>query len=64
MFKEITCAVTVLVTLNYITYHIQKLMEQNTELENQVLFLTVKVGELLELNNKIEVQNQVFKYKS
>ena len=56
--------VTVLVILNYITYYIQKLIEQKAELEKQVLFLTVKVGELRELNNKLEVQNQVFRYEA
>ena len=64
MFKEIICAVTVLVTLHYVTYHVQKLMQENTELEERILFLTVKVGELRELSNKLEVQNQVFRYEA
>ena len=64
MFKEIICAVTVLVTLHYVTYHVQKLMQENAELEERILFLTVKVGELRELNNKLEVQNQVFRYEA
>jgi hypothetical protein len=37
MFKEIICAVTVLVALNYATHHIQRLIEKNVELEEQVL---------------------------
>ena len=64
MFKEIVCAVTILVTLNYVTYQIQKLIEQSAELEEQVLFLTVKVDELRELNNKLQAQNQDFRYEA
>ena len=64
MFKEIVCAVTILVTLNYVTYQIQKLIEQGAELEEQVLFLTVKVDELRELNNKLQAQNQDFRYEA
>ena len=64
MFKEIICAVAILVTLNYVTHHIQKLIEQKAELEEQVLFLTVKVGELRELNTKLQAQNQDFRYEA
>jgi hypothetical protein len=60
MFKEIVCAVTVLVVLNYVTHHIQRLIEQNAELEEQVLMLTVKVSELRELNKNLKEQNQAF----
>jgi hypothetical protein len=64
MFKEIACAVTVLVIVNYVTHHIQKLIEQSAELEEQVLFLTVKVDELRELNTKLQAQNQNFRYEA
>jgi hypothetical protein len=33
MFKEIICTVTALVVLNYVKHHIQRLIEQNVELE-------------------------------
>ena len=64
MFKEIICAVALLVTLNYVTHHVQRLIEQKAELEEQVLFLTVKVDELRELNNKLQAQNQDFRYEA
>ena len=64
MFKEVVCAVTVLVIVNYVTHHIQKLIEQSAELEEQVLFLTVKVDELRELNAKLQAQNQDFRYEA
>ena len=64
MFKEIACAVTVLVIVNYVTHHIQKLIEQSAELEEQVLFLTVKVDELRELNTRLQAQNQDFRYEA
>ena len=64
MFKEIICAVILLVTLNYVTHHIQRLIEQTAELEEQVLFLTVKLGELRELNNKLHAQNQDLRYEA
>ena len=64
MFKEIICAVAVLVTLNYATYHIQKIIEQNAELEEQVHFLTIQVEDLRELNNNLQAQNQVFRYEA
>jgi hypothetical protein len=64
MFKEIICAVALLVTLNYVTHHVQRLIEQKAELEEQVLFLTVKVGELRELNTKLQAQNQDFRYEA
>lgn len=64
MFKEIICAVTLLVTLNYITHHVQRLLEQKAELEERVLFLTVKVRELRELNKKLQAQNQDFRYEA
>jgi hypothetical protein len=64
MFKEIICAVTVLVVLNYVTYHIQRLIEQNAELEEQVLMLTVKVIELRGLNKNLQEQNQVFHHET
>ena len=64
MFKEIVCAVAVLVMLNYVTHYIQKLIKQSAELEEQVLFLTVKVGELRELNSKLQVQNKDFRYEA
>ena len=54
----------VLVMLNYVTHYIQKLIKQSAELEEQVLFLTVKVGELRELNSKLQVQNQDFRYEA
>lgn len=34
------------------------------ELEERVLFLTVKVGELCELNDYLKKQNQVFRYEA
>ncbi len=64
MFKEIICAVILLVTLNYVTHHIQRLMQQRAELEEQVLFLTVKVGELRALNKKLRAQNQDLRYEA
>jgi uncharacterized protein YigA (DUF484 family) len=64
MFKEIICAVTVLVALNYVTHHIQRLIEQNVELEEQVLMLTVKISELRDLNKNLKEQNQVFRYEA
>jgi cell division protein FtsB len=64
MFKEIICALTLLVTLNYGTHHIQRLIQQTAELEEQVLFLTVKLGELRELNTKLQAQNQDFRYEA
>jgi hypothetical protein len=64
MFKEIICAVILLVTLNYVTHHIQRLVEQRAELEEQVLLLTVKVGELRELNKKLRAQNQDLRYEA
>ncbi len=64
MFKEIICAVTVLVTLNYVTHHIQRLIEQNAELEEQVLMLTVKINELRDLNKNLKEQNQAFRYEA
>ena len=64
MFKEIICAVILLVTLNYVTHHIQRLVEERAELEEQVLFLTVKVGDLCELNKKLRTQNQDLRYEA
>ncbi len=64
MFKEIVCSVTILVIVNYVTHQIQKLIEESAELEEQVLFLTVKVDELRELNNKLQAQNQDFRYEA
>jgi regulator of replication initiation timing len=64
MFKEIICAVTVLVALNYATHHIQRLIEQNVELEEQVLMLTVKISELRDLNKYLKEQNQAFRYEA
>ena len=64
MFKEIVCAVAVLVMLNYVTHYIQKLIKQSAELEEQVLFLTVKVGELRELNSKLQVETQEYRYEA
>ncbi len=64
MFKEIICAVILLVTLNYVTHHIQRLVEQRAELEEQVLLLTVKVGELRALNKKLRAQNQDLRYEA
>ena len=64
MFKEIICAVTVLVALNYVTHHVQRLIEQNVELEEQVLMLTVKVSELRDLNKHLKEQNQAFRYEA
>jgi hypothetical protein len=64
MFKEIICAVTILVDLNYVTHHIQRLIEQHAELEEQVLMLTVKVSELRELNRNLKEQNQAFRYEA
>jgi hypothetical protein len=64
MFKEIICAVTLLVTLNYVIHHIQRLIEQKAELEEQVIFLTVKVGELRELNSRLHARNQDFRYEA
>ena len=64
MFKEIVCAVTVLVTLHFFTCQTQKLMEHSAELEERVLFLTVKVRELRELNKKLQAQNQDFRYEA
>jgi hypothetical protein len=64
MFKEIVCAVAVLVLLNYATQYIQKLIKQSAELEEQVLFLTVKVGELRELNSKLQVETEEYRYEA
>lgn len=54
----------VLVTLNYATYHVQKIIEQNAELEEQVHFLAVQLDDLRELNNNLQAQNQVFRYEA
>ncbi len=53
-----------LVTLNYVTHHIQRLMQQRAELEEQVLFLTVKVSELRALNKKLRAQNEDLRYEA
>ena len=64
MFKEIIGVVTVLVTLHYVTYQTQKLIEQNAEFEERVLLITVKVDQLRALNNDLQEQNQVFRYEA
>jgi len=64
MFKEIVCAVAVLVLVNYATQYIQKLIKQSAELEEQVLFLNVKVAELRELNSKLQVETQAYRYEA
>ena len=54
----------VLVLVNYATQYIQKLIKQSAELEEQVLFLRVKVAELREINSNLQVETQEYRYEA
>ena len=64
MLAEMICAVAVLLTVRHVRHHMAQLVEQHAELAAQVLFLSVKVRELRELNNKLKVQNEYFRYET
>ena len=64
MLTEMICAVAVLMTVRHVRQFMQQFLEEHAELAAQVLFLSVKVRELRELNTKLRVQNQYFRYET
>lgn len=64
MLAEMICAVAVLMTVRLVRHYVQQLVEEHAELAAQVLFLSVKVRELRELNHKLKVQNEYFRYET
>jgi hypothetical protein len=55
------CAVTVFVTVRHVCERMRLLAQQNAEDVQHLLFLSVKVTKLQQLNSKLAAQNQVLR---
>jgi hypothetical protein len=55
------CTVTVFVTVRHVCERMRTLAQQNAEDMQQLLFLTLKITKLQQLNSKLAAQNQVLR---